>query len=79
MYAATLIFTSLNAAERHEVCQFMREHRALSLACAVMQLFEVCVVNGEDIILPRELPLPRLPFPPRIICCTPDDSEELPF
>ena len=41
MYAATLIFTSLNAAERHEVCQFMREHRAVSLACAVMQLFEV--------------------------------------
>ena len=78
MYAATLIFTSLNAAERHEVCQFMREHRALSLACAVMQLFEVCVVNGEDIILPRELPLPRLPFPPRI-GALPDDDEALPF
>lgn len=78
MYAATLIFTSLNAAERHEVCQFMREHRALSLACAVMQLFEVCVVNGEDIILPRELPLPRLPFPPRIVAL-PDDDEALPF
>ena len=75
MYAATLIFTSLNAAERHEVCQFMREHRAVSLACAVMQLFDVYVVNGEDFIVPR----PRLPFPPRIICCTPDDSEELPF
>ena len=78
MYAATLIFTSLNAAERHEVCQFMREHRALSLACAVMQLFEVCVVNGEDIILPRELPLPRLPFPPHIVAL-PDDDEALPF
>lgn len=77
MYAATLIFTSLNAAERHEVCQFMREHRALSLACAVMQLFEVCVVNGEDIILPRELPLPRLPFPMPI--ALPDDDEVLPF
>ena len=77
MYAATLIFTSLNAAERHEVCQFMREHRAVSLARAVMQLFEVCVVNGEDIILPRELPLPRLPFPPRI--ALPDDDEVLPF
>ena len=75
MYAATLIFTSLNAAERHEVCQFMREHRDLSLACAVMQLFDVYVVNGEDFIVPR----PRLPFPPCIICCTPDDSEELPF
>ena len=77
MYAATLIFTSLNAAERHEVCQFMREHRALSLARAVMQLFEVCVVNGEDIILPRELPLPRLPFPMPI--ALPDDDEVLPF
>ena len=77
MYAATLIFTSLNAAERHEVCQFMREHRALSLASAVMQLFEVCVVNGEDIILPRELPLPRLPFPMPI--ALPDDDEVLPF
>lgn len=77
MYAATLIFTSLNAAERHEVCQFMREHRALSLACAVMQLFEVCVVNGEDIVLPRELPLPRLPFPMPI--ALPDDDEVLPF
>ena len=77
MYAATLIFTSLNAAERHEVCQFMREHRALSLACAVMQLFEVCVVSGEDIILPRELPLPRLPFPMPI--ALPDDDEVLPF
>lgn len=77
MYAATLIFTSLNAAERHEVCQFMREHRAVSLACAVMQLFEVCVVNGEDIILPRELPLPRLPFPMPI--ALPDDDEVLPF
>ena len=73
MYAATLIFTSLNAAERHEVCQFMREHRALSLACAVMQLFDVYVVNGEDTIVPR------LPSPPRIICCMPDDLEELPF
>lgn len=77
MYAATLIFTSLNAAERHEVCQFMREHRALSLACAVMQLFEVCVVNGEDTIVPRELPLPRLPFPMPI--ALPDDDEVLPF
>ena len=77
MYAATLIFTSLTAAERHEVCQFMREHRAVSLACAVMQLFEVCVVNGEDIILPRELPLPRLPFPMPI--ALPDDDEVLPF
>ena len=77
MYAATLIFTSLNAAERHEVCQFMREHRALSLASAVMQLFEVCVVNGEDIVLPRELPLPRLPFPMPI--ALPDDDEVLPF
>lgn len=77
MYAATLIFTSLNAAERHEVCQFMREHRAVSLACAVMQLFEVCVVNGEDIILPRELPLPRLPFP--MLIALPDDDEVLPF
>ena len=77
MYSATLIFTSLNAAERHEVCQFMREHRALSLACAVMQLFEVCVVNGEDIVLPRELPLPRLPFPMPI--ALPDDDEALPF
>ena len=79
MYAATLIFTSLNAAERHEVCQFMRDNRKLTLATALLALFEVCVVNGEDIVLPRELPLPRLPFPPRIICCTPDDSEELPF
>ena len=76
MYAATLIFTSLNAAERHEVCQFMREHRALSLASAVMQLFDVYVVNGEDFIVPRALPLP---FPPRIIRCTPDDDEVLPF
>ena len=79
MLAATLIFTSLTAAERHEVCQFMREHRALSLASAVMQLFDVYVVNGEDTIVPHEPPLPRLPFPPRIICCTPDDLEELPF
>ena len=77
MLAATLIFTSLTAAERHEVCQFMREHRALSLACAVTQLFEVCVVNGEDIVLPRELPLPRLPFPMPI--ALPDDDEVLPF
>ena len=79
MYAATLIFTSLTAAERHEVCQFMRGHSGLSLARAVMQLFDVYVVNGEDTIVPRELPLPRLPSPPRIICCTPDDLEELPF
>ena len=77
MYAATLIFTSLNAAERHEVCQFMREHRSVSLARAVLALFEVCVVNGEDIILPRELPLPRLPFPMPI--ALPDDDEVLPF
>ena len=77
MYAATLIFTSLNAAERHEVCQFMREHRALSLACAVMQLFEVCVVNGEDFVMRREPPLLPLPFPMPI--ALPDDLEELPF
>ena len=75
MYAATLIFTSLNAAERHEVCQFMREHRAVSLACAVMQLFDVYVVNGEDFIVPR----PRLPLPFPMPIALPDDSEELPF
>ena len=75
MYAATLIFTSLNAAERHEVCQFMRANRKMTLATALLALFDVYVVNGEDFIVPR----PRLPFPPRIICCTPDDSEELPF
>lgn len=77
MYAATLIFTSLNAAERREVCQFMREHRAVSLACAVMQLFEVCVVNGEDFVMRREPPLLPLPFPMPI--ALPDDLEELPF
>ena len=58
MYAATLIFTSLNAAERHEVCQFMRDNRKLTLATALLALFAVYVVDGEDTIVPRELPLP---------------------
>ena len=79
MYAATLIFTSLNAAELREVCQFMRANRKMTLATALLALFDVCVVNGEDIIVPSEPPLPRLPSPPRIIICMPDDLEELPF
>ena len=77
MYSATLIFTSLTAAERHEVCQFMRANRKITLATALLALFEVCVVNGEDIIVPCELPLPRLPFPMPI--ALPDDDEVLPF
>ena len=77
MYAATLIFTSLNAAELREVCQFMRANRKITLATAVLALFEVCVVNGEDFVMRCEPPLLPLPFPMPI--ALPDDLEELPF
>lgn len=77
MYSATLIFTSLTAAERHEVCQFMRANRKITLATAVLALFDVYIVNGEDTVVRREPPLPRLPFPMPI--ALPDDDEVLPF
>ena len=78
MHAATLVFTSLNAAELREVCQFMRANRKLTLATALLALFAVYVVDGEDTIVPRELPLLCQPFTARIIGM-PDDLEELPF
>lgn len=74
-YSAVLIFQSLNAAERRELCQFMRANRFITLDTAVRALFDVYVVNGEDFIVPREL-LP-LPFPMPI--ALPDDDEVLPF
>ena len=77
-YAAVLIFQSLNTAERRDVCQFMLDNRELTLGDAVLALFDVYVINGEDTIVPREPPLPRLPFPPRIVAL-PDDDEVLPF
>ena len=76
-HAAVLIFQSLNAAELRELCQFMRDNRKMSLDTAVRAMFDVYVVNGEDTIVPRELPLPRLPFPMPI--ALPDDDEVLPF
>ena len=76
-YSAILIFESLNAAERHELCQFMRDNRKLTLGDAVLAVFDVYIVNGEDTIVRREPPLPRLPFPMPI--ALPDDDEVLPF
>ena len=77
-YSAVLIFQSLNTAERRDVCQFMLDNRELTLGDAVLALFDVYVINGEDTIVPREPPLPRLPSPPRIVAL-PDDDEALPF
>ena len=57
-YTAVRIFQSLNSAERRELCQFMRDNRKLTLATALLALFAVYVVDGEDTIVPRELPLP---------------------
>ena len=76
-YTAVLIFQSLNAAERSELCQFMRDNRKMTLCDAVLATFDVYVINGEDTIVPRELPLPRLSFPMPI--ALPDDDEVLPF
>ena len=76
-YSAILIFESLTAAELRELCQFMRDNRKLSLDTAVRAMFDVYVVNGEDTIVRREPPLPRLPFPMPI--ALPDDDEVLPF
>lgn len=78
MYSAILIFESLIAAERRELCQFMRDNRKITLDTALRALFDVYIVNGEDTIVRREPPLPRLPFPPRIVAL-PDDDEALPF
>ena len=69
MYSATLIFTSLNAAELREVCQFMRANRFITLDTAVRALYEVLVVDGEDVIVRCEPPLPA----------TQQDDEVLPF
>lgn len=74
-YSAVLIFQSLNAAERRELCQFMRANRFITLDTAVRALFDVYIVNGEDFIVPRVL-LP-LPFPMPI--ALPGDDEVLPF
>lgn len=76
-YAAVLIFQSLNTAERHELFQFMRDNRNIALGDAVLSMFDVYIVNGEDTIVRREPPLPRLSFPMPIIPS--DDDEVLPF
>ena len=76
-YSAVLIFQSLNAAERCELCQFMRDNRKITLDTALRALYEVIVIGGEDVIVRREPPLPRLPFPMPI--ALPDDDEVLPF
>lgn len=68
-YSAVLIFQSLNAAERRELCQFMRANRFITLDTAVRALYEVLVVDGEDVIVRCELPLPA----------TQQDAEVLPF
>ena len=78
MYSAILIFQSLNAAERRELCQFMRDNRKITLDAALRALYEVIFIGGEDVIVPSEPPLPRLPFPPCIVAL-PDDDEALPF
>ena len=76
-YSTILIFESLNTAERHELCQFMRDNRTMSLDIAVQAMFDVYIVNGEDTIVRREPPLLPLPFPMPI--ALPDDDEVLPF
>lgn len=68
-YSAVLIFQSLNTAERHELFQFMRANRFITLDTAVRALYEVLVVDGEDVIVRCELPLPA----------TQQDDEVLPF
>ena len=68
-YSAILVFESLNAAERCELCQFMRANRFITLDTAVRALYEVLVVDGEDVIVRCEPPLPA----------TQQDAEVLPF
>ena len=68
-YSAILIFESLNAAERRELCQFMRDNRFITLDTAVHALYEVLVVDGEDVIVRCEPSLPA----------TQQDAEFLPF
>lgn len=68
-HSAILIFQSLNAAELRELCQFMRANRFITLDTAVRALYEVLVVDGEDVIVRCEPPLPA----------TQQDAEVLPF
>ena len=75
-YAAVLIFQSLNTAERRDVCHFMLDNRELTLGDAVLALFDVYIVNGEDTVVRREPPLPLLRFPMHTLL--PDD-ETVPF
>ena len=68
-HSAVLIFQSLNAAELRELCQFMRANRKVTLDTAVRALYEVLVVDGEDVIVRCEPSLPA----------TQQDAEVLPF
>ena len=48
MATAVLIFQSLNAAERRELFQFMRNNRKLTLRDAVLDTFDVYVALPDD-------------------------------
>ena len=47
-YTAVRIFQSLTAAERRELCQFMRDNRKLTLCDAVLATFDVYIAMPDD-------------------------------
>ena len=76
-YSAIRVFESLNAVERRELCQFMQRNRTLTVATALLALYEVFYISDTSIVVCRD----DMPCPPSAlhIICMPDDLEELPF
>ena len=76
-YTAVLIFQSLNPAERRELFQFMQRNRTLTVATALLALYEAFYISDTGIVVCRD----DMPCPPSAmhIICMPDDVEDLPF
>lgn len=77
-YAAEAkILESLNAAERRELWQFMQRNRTLTVATALLALYEVFYISDTSLVVCRD----DMPCPPSAmhITCMPDDVEDLPF
>ena len=50
-YSAIRIFESLNAAERRELCQFMQRNRTLTVATALLALYEVFYISEGTLFI----------------------------
>ena len=54
MTNAQFIFNALNKQDMIYVVSFMEENKEATLAAAINWLFEVVIVDGEDVICERE-------------------------